>query len=114
MQDKAVRVVALQIAVTVTVSLLVLLRDGSALSALIGGAVGFIPAWIYARGMATAAGADPRRALRAQYRAEFYKFAATALLFALTFVLYRDVSAPVLFLTYLATLAVYWVALAMF
>ena len=60
-----------------------------------------------------AAGGKAQDLLRAQYKAEFYKFAATALMFALTFALFRDVSALYLFLTYCATLAVYWVALLM-
>jgi hypothetical protein len=37
----------------------------------------------------------------------------TAVMFALIFVLFRDVAALYLFLTYFATLAVYWVALVM-
>lgn len=111
----ALYVVALQLAVTVAIAFVLMLVKGgeTAVSALLGGAIGFVPAWIYARKMVSAAGNDPRQLLRAQYKAEFYKFAATALLFALTFVFFRDVSAAVLFMTYLATLAVYWVALVM-
>jgi F0F1-type ATP synthase assembly protein I len=84
-----------------------------AVSAFLGGAIGFVPAWIYVRRMIVAPGGRPQDLLRAQYKAEFYKFAATALMFALTFALFRDVSALFLFLTYFATLAVYWVALVM-
>lgn len=113
---KAQRVVALQLAVTVVIALAVLWAKGltAAASALVGGAIGFIPAWLYALKMATGSSTDPRVLIRAQYRAEAYKFAATVVLFALTFVFFRDVSALFLFLAYLATLAVYWVALVMF
>lgn len=114
--SNARRVVALQVLVSVAVSLLALALSGAnaAISALLGGAIGFIPALIYAWRMTAVPGDDPKQLLRAQYRAEFYKFAVTALMFGLTFILVRDVSALFLFLGYLATLLVYWVALAMF
>ncbi|HCX32503.1 MAG TPA: hypothetical protein DHV08_02420 [Rhodocyclaceae bacterium] len=112
----ATRVVALQASATVAIALVLLVRDGgnAAMSALIGGGIGFVPALVYVRSMAVAPGADARRALSAQFRAEFFKFAATAVLFVLTFVWFRDVAPVALFLTYLATLAMYWVALAVF
>lgn len=113
MHGNARRVVTLQLIVTVIISLLLLPWKGAtvATSALLGGAIGFIPAWVYAKKMAVDSSGDPQLLLRAQYKAEFYKFVATALLFALTFVFYREVSAAALFLTYVATLMVYWVAL---
>jgi len=113
--SRALYVVALQLLITVAIALVLMVSKGgeTAVSAFLGGAIGFVPAWIYVRKMVSAKGGDPQTLLRAQYKAEFYKFAATALLFALTFVLFRDVSALALFMTYLATLAVYWVALVM-
>jgi len=114
MCGNARRVVRLQVLATVAIALLLLSREGAtvAMSAFLGGTIGFVPAWIYVRKM-TAASGDPQSLLRAQYKAEFYKFAVTAVMFALIFVLFRDVAALYLFLTYFATLAVYWVALVM-
>lgn len=108
------RILGAQIAVTVGAVVLVLLMGGearTAWSALIGGAIGFSTAFVYARRMFAARGGDPEDALKAQYRAEFYKLAITAVLFGMTFVLFRDVAALPLFLTYAATLMVYWAAL---
>ncbi len=113
--NRAARVVALQMAVTAVIALTLLARDDTlaAISALLGGAIGFVPALAYVWSMAATGGGDPQRLLRVQYRSEFYKFAATAALFGLTFVAFGQVVAPVLFVTYACTLAVYWVALAM-
>lgn len=115
MSSKARRVVVLQLLVTAAIALALWVWKGPvvAVSGLVGGAIGFVPAWLYVWRMQVAAGSDPRQLLKAQYRAEFYKFAATALLFSLTFIFFRDVSALFLFLAYFATLAVYWVALVM-
>lgn len=115
MHGKAGRLVALQVLVTVVIACVLLFSQGvtAGLSALLGGAIGFIPAWLYAHKMTAVAGGSPHDLLRAQYKAEAYKFAATVVLFTLAFVLFRDVAALVLFATYLATLAVYWVALVM-
>ncbi|HWR87886.1 MAG TPA: ATP synthase subunit I [Acidiferrobacterales bacterium] len=114
--SNAQRVVALQVLVSIVLALILLLGSGgdAAIAALIGGAIGFVPASIYAWRMTAARVDDPKALLGAQYRAEFYKFAVTAVLFALTFLYFRDVAALFLFLGYLATLLVYWVALAMF
>jgi ATP synthase protein I len=111
----AQRIVLLQVLVTVVLSVVLLFLHGAgaATSALLGGAIGFIPAFIYAWRMTAVKGADPKRLLHAQYRAEFYKFAVTAVMFALTFLTFSDVAALFLFLGYVATLLVYWVALAM-
>lgn len=113
MPGKAQRLVLMQLLVTVLIALLLVLLDGLtvAASAMIGGAIGFVPAWIYARTMTVKGGAEPQDLLRAHYKAEVYKFAVTAVMFALTFALFRGVSALFLFLTYFITLAVYWVAL---
>jgi ATP synthase protein I len=113
MPSKAQYVVLMQLLVTALIALLLMVWEGPtvAASATIGGAIGFVPAWIYTRTMTIKGGAEPQDLLRAQYRAEVYKFAVTAVMFALTFALFRDVSALFLFLTYFITLAVYWVAL---
>ncbi len=113
--NKAWRVVVLQLLITAAIALVLWGWQGpvAAVSWFTGGAIGFVPASLYVWRMQAGGGKDPQQLLKAQYRAEFYKFAATALLFALTFILFRDVSAPLLFLAYFATLAVYWVALVM-
>jgi F0F1-type ATP synthase assembly protein I len=115
MHRNARRVIVLQVGVTLVVALLLNWSKGetAAISAMLGGAIGFVPAWIYAHKMSADGGADPQNLLRAQYRAEFYKFAVTAVMFTLIFTMFREVSALYLFVTYFATLAVYWVALVM-
>jgi F0F1-type ATP synthase assembly protein I len=115
MSNQARRVVVLQLLITAALALVLWGWQGpvAAVSWFMGGAIGFVPAWLYVWLMQAGGGNDPRQLLKAQYKAEFYKFAVTALLFALTFILFRDVSAPLLFLAYFATLAVYWVALVM-
>jgi ATP synthase protein I len=108
------RIIGAQMAVTAVAVALVLLMGGeahAAWSALIGGVIGFSTAYVYVRRMFASRGADPADVLKAQYRAEFYKLAFTAVLFGATFVLFRDVAALPLFLTYAATLMVYWAAL---
>ena len=108
------RILGTQMAVTVAAVLLVLAMGGeprAAWSALIGGVIGFSSAYVYVRRMFTTRGDTPGDLVKAQYRAEFYKLAFTIVLFAATFALYRDIAALPLFLTYAATLMVYWAAL---
>lgn len=110
---KPQRLILMQLLATILITLLLFPIKGFsvAASAFIGGAIGFVPAWLYARTMVTRVGAEPQDLLRAQYKAEFYKFALTAAMFAITFSFFRDVAALYLFLAYLATLAMYWVAI---
>jgi ATP synthase protein I len=82
----------------------------AAVAAAIGGTVGFASGSTYAWKMKAADGA-PAMIVTGHYRAEGYKLAVTVVLFAMTFALYKDVSALPLFLTYVATLLVYWTAL---
>lgn len=108
------RILGAQMAVTVIAVVLVLVMGGetrAAWSALIGGAIGFSTAYVYVRRMFASRDADPGALVKAQYRAEFFKLAFTVLLFGATFVLFREVAALPLFLTYAATLMVYWAAL---
>ena len=108
------RILGAQIAVTVATVALVLLMGGearAAWSALIGGAIGFSTAYVYVRRMFASRGGDPMELVKAQYRAEFYKLAFAMVLFGATFVLFSDIAALPLFLTYAATLMVYWAAL---
>jgi len=108
------RIIGAQIAVTLVAAALALSIGESvhaAYSALIGGGIGFSTAWIYARRAFAAGAEDPREEVKAHYRAEALKLAFTAGLFAAAVVLYEEVSTLPLLLTYIATLAVYWVAL---
>ena len=107
------RIVGAQVAVALAIAAALLQVKGgiAALSAVVGGAIAFVPAALYAGRMVVAPADDPRALLGAQYRAEAYKTVATLGLFAATFFFFRGVAALWLFVTYAATLMVYFVAL---
>jgi ATP synthase protein I len=111
--SRLAKIIGAQVVVSLVIAATLYAVKGrtAALSAAIGGAIAFIPAILYAARMVAVAGTTPRHLLRAQYGAEAYKTAGTLALFAVTFMLYRNVSAPWLFLTYVAALLVYWAAL---
>ena len=67
----------------------------------------FAYAWRALRGNET----DPGKSYRAQLLGEAYKFAVTLGGFALVFLGYKDLAAPPLFLGFVLTVAVYWMAL---
>ena len=107
------RIIGLQTLVGITVALLLGALYGSiivAYSAFAGAAIGFIASSVYAGRMATQ-GSDPKLLMRKHYVAEFSRFGITVLLFAAVFLLFKGVAALPLFLTYAATLLVFWVAL---
>ena len=83
----------------------------AAVSALMGGGIGILGAvayvWRAMRGNET----DPSKLYRAQMLAETYKFAVVLGGFALVFIGYKDLAALPLFLGFLLTAAVYWMAL---
>ena len=111
---KAYRIVGLQVLVTVLISLAVLVFFGgrAAGSAFVGGAIGFVTGWAYVKKMAApSAGSDPRKMLLNHALAECLKLALTVILFAGVFIFFKGVAALPLLLTFMATLAVYWVAL---
>lgn len=89
-----------------------LVGSGSAaISALIGGGIGVLSGAAYVwRAMRQGEG-EPGKLYRAQMLGEGYKFAVTLGLFALVFVNWRNVPALPLFLAYILTFGVYWVAL---
>ena len=107
------RIILIQVGVAVTISLLMLLIHGIsvAVSAFVGGAIGFLTSLVYAKKMLAPSGSEAKQILRAHYSAEAYKLIFTILLFSLVFTQYKEVHALTLFATYVATLAVYWVAL---
>ncbi len=107
------RVIGLQAKAAVLIALLLAMFYGAdvALSGLIGGAIGVIASWAYAISIALPRGSDPRLLLRGHYLGEFSRLAVTVCLFAVVFVLYKGVQPLPLFVTYAATLLMYWVAL---
>ncbi|HKO89481.1 MAG TPA: ATP synthase subunit I [Burkholderiales bacterium] len=107
------RIIVLQAAVGGAVAVLLGGLYGTtvvAYSAFAGAAIGVIASSVYALRMATQ-GSDPKLLMRKHYVAEFSRFGVTVLLFAAVFVLFKGVAALPLFLTYAATLLVFWVAL---
>ena len=106
-------IVALQVLVTVVVSLLLYILYGFlvATSAFAGGAIGFTTSWAYARKMAAPPGSDPGILLRNHMIAEVWKLGLTVVLFAAVAIFFKGVATLPLLLTFIATLAVYWVAL---
>ncbi|MDP2811188.1 MAG: ATP synthase subunit I [Rhodocyclaceae bacterium] len=90
--------------------------DGNAaVSVLAGGACGILAnlayAWRATCNVRLAGVGAPVSAFRAQAAGEAYKFAATLALFALIFVFYKKVAPLPLFLGYISTFAIFWMAL---
>jgi ATP synthase protein I len=115
------RIIGLQIAVSVVIAVACLAFYGvnAAVSAFLGGAIGFVGSFAYAwriarqhvRGTSGAGEADPKALMRAHFVGEAQKLALTVILFAAVLVLYKGVATLPLLLTFIATLVVYWVAL---
>lgn len=107
------RIILIQLAVTVAMALLMLmyLNVVAAASAFAGGAVGFLTSLVYAKKMFAPLGSEPKTIIVAHYRAEAYKLIFTILLFSLVFTQFKEVHVLPLFMAYIATLMVYWVAL---
>lgn len=87
----------------------------AAVSAATGGACAILAnlayAWRAARNVRPAGVGAPASAFRAQVAGEAAKFAVTLGLFALVFVVYKNVSALPLFLGYMSTFVIFWMAL---
>lgn len=107
------RIILIQLAVTIAMALLILmyLNVIAAASAFAGGAVGFITSLVYAKKMFAPLGSEPKAIIMAHYRAEAYKLVFTILLFSLVFTQFKEVHVLPLFVAYIASLMVYWVAL---
>ena len=118
------RIIGLQVAVSVVIALACLVFYGAnaAVSAFLGGAIGFLGslayAWRIAGSQARGTGgtdgeraADARALMRAHLVGEVQKLALTVILFVAVLVLYKGVATLPLLLTFIATLVVYWVAL---
>lgn len=116
--DQVYRIIGLQVLVTALISLPLLAIFGArvAASAFAGGAIGFTTAWVYARRMTAASRTggrsdDPRALLRNHFAAELLKLGLTVVLLAAVLIFFPEVATLPLLLTFMATLAVYWVAL---
>lgn len=107
------RILLLQLLATALIAFPLLPLKGvqAAVSAALGGAIGFLSSLAYALRMRAPKSAEPRDLLKAHVRAEAYKLLTTAGLFVAVFVFLREVSPLPLLLTFIATLAAYWVAL---
>ncbi len=113
MSDQVRRIIGLQIAVSavIAVACLGLFGANAAASAFLGGAIGFCSSLAYASRIAGPRASDPKALLRAHLIGEVLKLGLTVILFAAVFIFYKGVAALPLLLTFMATLAVYWVAL---
>jgi ATP synthase protein I len=109
-------IIGLQIAVALAVAALFLVFGSgiAAKSALLGGAIAFIPGAFYALRIIRSRHSPPDRLLRAHYAGEFGKLMLTVFLFGATFAWVKEISVLPLFAAYIATLLVYWAALVMF
>jgi ATP synthase protein I len=107
------RIIMIQVAVAIVIALVMLVMQNAATaaSAFVGGAIGFLSSVVYAIKMQSPLGSEPKKIVRMHYSAEGYKLIITILLFALVFTQYKEVHALALIAAYVATLAVYWVAL---
>jgi ATP synthase protein I len=115
--DKVYRIIGLQVLIATLISLTLLAIYGAlvAVSAFAGGAIGFTASWVYAKKMTASPvdghGGDPRMLLRNHVTAEVWKLGLIVVLFAAVVIFFPKVSTLPLLLTFMATLAVYWVAL---
>jgi len=115
------RIIGLQVTISVVIALACLVFYGAnaAVSAFLGGAIGFVSsfayAWRIARAPTRSTGdtdeVDPKALMRAHFVGEVQKLALTVILFAAVLILYKGVATLPLLLTFIATLVVYWVAL---
>lgn len=114
MDSRIVRILGLKIGLTLLISLALFIINGllPATSSAAGGAISFLASLAYAL-RCQMGGYDAESRLRAHFAAERMKFLVTGLGFALVFILFKDLRLPEFFLTYIATLLVYFAALAL-
>ena len=108
-----VAILGLQLLVVGAVALVFVLASGlgAGKSAAVGGAIAFVPGAFYAWRLVVSRKADPNRLLRVHALAEAGKLTLTFVMFAATFAWMKDVLAIPLFVSYIAGLMVYWLAL---
>ena len=112
-RPKVIRIVGLQAAATLLISLAALFSGDKTLaySALLGGLVCVLPnvyfAWLMFRNMGASAA---KEVVRSFYKAEAVKFGLTVVLFALVFIVVRPLNPISFFLTYAVVQSVHWLA----
>jgi ATP synthase protein I len=86
------RIILVQVAVAILIALLMLVIQGvaAAVSAFVGGAIGFLTSLVYAKKMLAPPGSEAKKIIRAHYSAEAYKLIFTILLFSLVFTQYKE------------------------
>ena len=107
-------ILAWQLGITLIFAVLAGLGEGkhAFLSALLGGGIALVANFAYAWQSTRRKVQDgAKKVYRAQMWAEVLKFAVTVILFTLIFSKYRQVSGLPLFIAYLSTYAVFWLAL---
>jgi ATP synthase protein I len=107
----ALMLVLAQVAATLILAVTFLIgSDRAAVSALIGGGISVAASLVMVFFMFRGAASDPKRVLRSVYRGEAAKLGITVLLIVAAL---KNVELAVLpfFVTYAATLLVYWIAL---
>jgi len=107
------RIIGLQVAASAVIALgcFAIYGANAAVSAFLGGAIGFLGSFAYARRIGAPQTSDPKVLLRAHFIGEVQKLALTVILFVAVLVLYKGVATLPLLLTFIATLVVYWIAL---
>ena len=113
MYSRILRIIGLQVGVTLAISLLLWVgkSQSDAVSAFWGGACAFVPALAYCIRAGLMRGSAAHDALRAQYAGEGAKFAMSILMFYLVFTRIHPLVAPIFFATYVAAVLCYFVAL---
>jgi F0F1-type ATP synthase assembly protein I len=113
MDSRIIRILVLQLGLTLLISLGLFQFNGllSATSSAAGGMISFLASLAYAV-RAQMGAADAQSRLRANFAAERMKFLVNGVGFAAAFMLLKELRMPEFFLTYIATLLVYFAALA--
>jgi ATP synthase protein I len=112
--ERGVRqVLLLQLLATALIALPLLPLRGAqaAVSAALGGGIGFTSSLAYALCMSAPGSTEPRDLLKAHVRAEALKLLTTVGLLAAVLIFLKEISPLPLMLTFIATLAAYWIAL---
>jgi F0F1-type ATP synthase assembly protein I len=113
MDSRIIRILVLQLGLTILISLVLFQFNGllSATSSVAGGMISFLASLAYAV-RAQMGATDAQSRLRANFAAERMKFLVNGVGFAAAFILIKELRMPEFFLTYIATLLVYFAALA--
>jgi F0F1-type ATP synthase assembly protein I len=114
MDSRIIRILGLQMALSLLIPLVLYQWNGflPATSSLAGGSISFLASLAYAA-RCQMGRPDAESRLRAHFAAERMKFLVTGVGFAAVFIGFSGLRLPEFFLTYIATLLVYFAALAL-